>query len=138
MSSCFVKEHRSLEKFKIEVLAKTTRQISPFLWMQNTMSKFQDLVLLLKDLYVPILSSISLFTRFIEFSAVSLQRTWNDISCFQWKHIYRLLAFKNPRLVGGSLNNIDIYYRNIPDIGPERIGGSVDAKFKSFFSIESL
>ena len=86
----------------------------------------------------PKLADKELFSRFIRLSEKSLNRAWHEHTNTQWKFVYRLFTEKNPQRVGGALDNVNIYYKTIPLIGPLRIGGSNDEAFSNIFSISRV
>ena len=68
----------------------------------------------------------------------NLKRSWNDYTNSQLKLIYQMFDNKNPRVVGGALDEIDIYHSTVPLIGPMGIGGANDGKFHNIFSMQKL
>lgn len=128
--------------FRIEELGKFMRHLVPFIWMKKPTEEFPEFITALKEVMVikdPRLISSEMFEAFIKATEPSIKRTWNNHGHAQWKHLFNIISGGcNRRIVGGSLDHIDVYHNTIPTIGPERIGGNNDALFSSIFSISNM
>jgi len=125
--------------FRKEECGKLSRHLLPFVWLTKCCDDVTVYFSELKKVMVfeQKLVDERFFDGFIVDSKENLKRSWNEHTNAQLRYLYQLFENRNPRQVGGSLDGIDIYHRCIPLIGPKRIGGSMDVKFSSVFSMQS-
>ena len=129
-----------LESFQIEEMGKLGRHLLPFLWMKKSCEDVSSFHSGLREVMVTKHKLVhnAFFNTFLVQVGDNLKRSWNDYTNSQLKLIYQMFDNKNPRVVGGALDEIDIYHSTVPLIGPMGIGGANDGKFHNIFSMQKL